>query len=97
MNFSNDYKMKIATWEKKLPEIVQDNNFKRIPKNHKKIYEYITSHYEDKNTLKGHISVLSGILRELDVLPGIQKKYSKIATDLNDDDINESLQAFSRK
>ena len=27
--------------------------------------------------------MLSGILRELDTLPGIQKKYSKIATDLN--------------
>ena len=83
MNFSNDYKMKIATWEKKLPEIVKDDNYKWIAKNHKKIYEYITTHYENKNTLKGHISVLSGILRELDTLPGIQKKYSKIATDLN--------------
>ena len=80
MNFSNDYKMKIATWEKKLPEIVKYDNYKWIAKNHKKIYEYITTHDENKNTLKGHISVLSGILRELDPLPGIQKKYSKIAT-----------------
>ena len=83
MNFSNDYKMKIATWEKKLPEIVQDNNYKWVAKNHKKIFEYITTHYENKNTLKGHISVLSGILRDLNTLPGMQKKYSKIATDLN--------------
>ena len=75
--------MKIATWSKKLPEIVKDNNYKWVAKNLKKIFEYITTHYENKNTLKGHISVLSGILRDLDTLPGMQKKYSKIATDLN--------------
>ena len=82
MNFSADYNMKISTWEKKLPELVQDNNYKWIVKNHKKIYEYITTHYTNKNTLKGHISVLAGILRALDKLPLMQKKYSKIATDL---------------
>ena len=32
MNFSNDYKMKIATWEKKLPEVVKDDNYKWIAK-----------------------------------------------------------------
>ena len=82
MNFSPDYNMKISTWEKKLPELVQDNNYKWIAKNHKKIYEYITTHYTNKNTLKGHISVLAGVLRALDTLPLIQKKYSKISTDL---------------
>ena len=45
MIFSNDYKMKIATWENKLPEIVKDDNYKWIAKNHKKINEYITTHY----------------------------------------------------
>ena len=74
--------MKVSTWEKKLPELVKDNNYKWIAKNHKKIYEYITQHYTNKNTLKGHISVLAGILRALDTLPLIQKKYSKVATDL---------------
>ena len=82
MNFSADYNMKISTWEKKLPELVKDNNYKWIERNHKKIYEYITQHYTNKNTLKGYISVLAGILRALDTLPLIQKKYSKIATDL---------------
>ena len=47
-----------------------------------KNYEYITQNYTNKNTLKGHISVLAGILRALDTLPLIQKKYSKVATDL---------------
>ena len=74
--------MKVSTWEKKLPELVKDNNYKWIAKNHKKIYEYITQHYTNKNTLKGHISVLAGILRALDTLPLVQKKYSKIATEL---------------
>ena len=82
MNFSPDYNMKISTWEKKLPELVQDNNYKWIAKNHKNFYEYITSHYTNKNTLKGHISVLAGVLRELDTLPRIQKQYSKVATEL---------------
>jgi len=82
MNFSPDYNMKVSTWEKKIPELVQDNNYKWIAKNHKKIYEYITTHYTNKNTLKGHISVLAGILRALDTLPLIQKRYSKIATEL---------------
>ena len=72
MNFSNDYNMKVSTWEKKLPELVKDNNYKWIAKNHKKIYEYITQHYTNKNTLKGHISVLAGILRTLDTLPLVQ-------------------------
>ena len=82
MNFSTGYMMKISTWEKKLPELVKNDNYKWIAKNHKKIYEYITTHYTNKNTLKGHISVLAGILRTLDTLPLIQKKYSKIATEL---------------
>ena len=82
MIFSNDYNMKISAWEKKLPELVKDNNYKWIAKNHKKIYEYIRSKYTNKNTLKGHISVLAGILRELDTLPRVQQRYSKISTDL---------------
>ena len=82
MELSTDYMMKVSTWEKKLPELFKDNNYKWIATNHKKIYEYITKHYTNKNTLKGHISVLAGILRTLDTLPLIQKKYSKISTDL---------------
>ena len=74
----------------KLPEMVKDDNYKWIATNHNKIYEYITSNDVNKNTLKGHISVLSGILRELDTLPGMQKKYSKIATNLNLELQNES-------
>ena len=82
MNFSNDYNMKMSAWTKKLPELVKDNNFKWVANNHKKIYQYITQHYTNKNTLKGQISVLAGILRALDTLPLIQKKCSKVATDL---------------
>ena len=82
MNFSADYIIKISTWEKKLPEIVKNNNYKWIATNHKKIYEYITSHYTNKNTLKGHVSVLAGILKALDTLPRVQKQYSKISTEL---------------
>ena len=62
MNFSADYMMKISTWEKKLPELVKDNSYKWTATNHEKVYEFITSHYVNKNTLKGHISVLAGIL-----------------------------------
>ena len=82
MEFSNDYKVKINTWEKKLPELVKDNNYKWIARNHRKIYEYINRNYTNNNTLKGHISVLAGILKKLDTLPLIQKKYSKIASEL---------------
>ena len=82
MNFSADYMMKVSTWEKKLPELVKDNNYKWIATNHKKIYEYIISSYINKNTMKGHISVLAGILKALDTLPRIQKQYSKISTEL---------------
>ena len=80
--FRTIYNMKVSTWEKKLPELVKDNNYKWIAKNHKKIYEYITQHYTNKNTLKEHISVLAGNLRALDTLPLVQKNYSKIATEL---------------
>ena len=82
MNFSADFMMKIKTWEKKLPELVKDDNFKWVAKNHTKIYEYITTHYTNKNTLKGHLSVLAGILKELDTQPRAQKRYSKMATEL---------------
>ena len=82
MNFSADYMMKISTWEKKLPELVKDNNYKWIAKNHKQIFEYIMKNYENKNTLKGHLSVLSGILKALDKQPRAMKKYSKMATEL---------------
>ena len=51
MNFSADYMMKISTWEKKLPELVKDNNYKWIATNHKQVFEFIMKNYENKNTL----------------------------------------------
>ena len=73
MNFSADYQMKISTWAKKLPELVRDDNYKWIGKYHKQIFEYIMKNYENKNTLKGHFSVLAGILKALDTQPRAQK------------------------
>ena len=83
MNFSNDYKMKIATWEKKLPEIVKDDNNKWIAKNHKKIYEYITTHYENKKHVKrAYISVIRNSER-IRYTARYTEEIFKIATDLN--------------
>ena len=82
MEFSNDYMTKISTWEKKLPDLVRNDNYNWIAKNHKQIFEYIMKNYENKNTLKGHLSVLSGILKALDKQPRAMKKYSKMATEL---------------
>ena len=83
--------MKISTWEKKLPELVRDNNYKWIAKNHKKIYEYITANYTNKNTRKGHISVLAGILKALSMQKRAMNKYSKISTELCNERQDESM------
>ena len=61
---------------------MKENNYKWIRKYHKQIFEYIMQSYESKNTLKGHLSVLSGILKALDTQPRAQKRYSKMATEL---------------
>ena len=82
MNFSADYMMKISTWEKKLPELVKNDNYNWTAKKLKQIFEYIMKNYENKNTLKGHLSVLAGILKALDTQPRAQKRYSKMATEL---------------
>ena len=80
---SNDYKMKIPTWENNIPDITKhDDALKWIVLNHSNIYNYIKNTYKNDNTLKGHISVLAGILRALNVKPRIMRKYNDESANL---------------
>ena len=77
MNLSSDYKQKILTWKNNISNITKhDDSLKWIVLNHSKIYNYIKNTYKNDNTKKGHISVLAGILRSLNVKPRIMRKYN---------------------
>ena len=83
MNNKN-YNDKISTWKKNIPEIKKhDNDLKWIGIHHKKIYDYIKNTYHNLNSLKSHISILSGILKFLNIHPRYKKKYSLESTELS--------------
>jgi len=90
-NLTFDYKTKINTWKKHVPNIKShDEKMKWIGSNHAKIYKYIKSSYANLNTLKGHISVLGSMLKLLNVHPEFRKKYSDESTDLNNLQVEKS-------
>ena len=72
-----------------------DDNLKWIVTNHSKIYDYIKNSYKNDNTKKGHISVLAGILRSLNVRPRIMKKYNdesiKLLKEIQDSSKHQEL------
>ena len=77
INLSPDYKQKILTWKNNIPDMKKhDDSLKWIVLNHNKIYNYIKNNYKNDNTKIGHISVLAGILRSLNVKPRIMRKYN---------------------
>jgi hypothetical protein len=71
MELSKDYQQKIQTWLNALNLINLDD----IVKKHKKVYEYIKNKYTNKNTLRGHLTVLGGVLNKMNKLPKISKGY----------------------
>lgn len=68
---------KIAVWLKLVPDLTPEN----IPEKHNEVYEAITTHYTNLNTIKSHLSVLAKCIRNVD--PENYKRYSKMSTELN--------------
>ena len=83
INLSSDYKQKILTWKNHSSDITKhDDSLKWIITNHRKIYDYIKNMYNSNNTIKGHISVLAGILRYLNVKPRVSLQYNDESIEL---------------
>ena len=83
MNLTKDYHQKLQAWKSNISDIKKhDDGLKWVATHHKKIYKYIKDTYANKNTIKGHISVLAGILAKIDKFPRIRKKYSDESTTL---------------
>jgi len=81
-NLSKNHKDRLSTWMNNLPQLKGSlDNLKWIKKGHKTIYQDLVERYENKNSLKSHVSTLAVVLKLLNDMKSY-KLYSETSTAL---------------